>query len=67
MRAYRRLTEEDRIEIYASLKAGESQAAISRALGFDKSTISRELRRNRGKCGYRAKQAQLFSLERRAG
>lgn len=67
MRAYRRLTEEDRIEIYASLKAGESQAAISRALGFDKSTISRELRRNSGKRGYRAKQAHQFCLERRAG
>ncbi len=65
MRAYRRLTEDDRIEIYAALKAGESQAAISRTLGFDKSTISRELRRNSGQRGYRAKQAQKFSLERR--
>lgn len=49
------------------MKAGESRAAISRAPGFDKSTISRELRRNSGKCGYRVKQAQLFNLERRAG
>lgn len=67
MRAYRRLTEDDRIEIYASLKAGESQAAISRALGFDKSTISRELRRNSGQRGYRAKQAHRLCQERRAG
>lgn len=65
MRAYRRLTEDDRIEIYAALKAGESQAAISRTLGFDKSTISRELRRNSGQRGYRAKQAQKFSQDRR--
>jgi len=48
------------------LKAGESQAAISRALGFDKSTISRELRRNRGNRGYRAKQAHRLFQERRA-
>lgn len=66
MRAYRRLTEDDRIEIYAALKAGESQVAISRALGVDKSTISRELRRNAGPRGYRARQAHGFSIDRQA-
>lgn len=66
MRAFRRLTEDDRIEIYAALKAGESQAAMSRALGVHKSTISRELRRNAGHRGYRAKQAHAVCLERRA-
>lgn len=65
MRAYCRLTEDDRIEIFAALKAGESQTAISRALGFHKSTICRELRRNTGQRGYRAKQAHRFSQDRR--
>jgi IS30 family transposase len=54
------------IKIYASLKAGDRQAAISRALRFDKATISRELRRNRGNRGYRAKQAHPLCQERRA-
>jgi IS30 family transposase len=49
------------------LKAGESQAAISRALGFDTSTISRALRHNSGQRGYRAKQAHRRCQARRAG
>lgn len=36
-------------------------------MGFDKSTICRELRRNSGKNGYRAKQAHRLSLVRRTG
>lgn len=66
MRAYRRLTEEDRIEIYAALEAGESQVAMSQVLGVHKSTISRELRRNTGERGYRARQAHAFSIDRQA-
>jgi IS30 family transposase len=45
MRAYCRLTEEDRIEIYAFLKAGATQKTIACAIGVDKSTISREVPR----------------------
>ncbi|QBX99661.1 IS30 family transposase [Rhodophyticola sp. CCM32] len=65
MRAYRRLTEDDRIEIYAALTAGESQAGIARRIGCHKSTISREVRRNAGLRGYHARQAQRFSMSRR--
>ena len=42
-----------------------NQTAIALELGVDKSTISRELTRNIGGNGYHAKQAQLFSDNRR--
>jgi IS30 family transposase len=42
-----------------------SQTKIATVIGVHKSTISREVRRNRGKRGYRPKQAHRFSLKRR--
>jgi IS30 family transposase len=48
------------------MKAGLSQAAIARIIGVHKSTISREMRRNRGLRGYRPKQAHRFTQIRRA-
>jgi IS30 family transposase len=39
-------------------KAQYSQSLIAEALGYSQSTISRELSRNRGRRGYRPKQAQ---------
>jgi len=63
--AYQQLTQDQRYQIHAFLKAGFSQPAIARELSVDKSTISRELRRNRGQRGYRPKQAQLLSDSRR--
>jgi hypothetical protein len=47
------------------MKAGFLQTAIATEIGVHKSTISRELRRNRGKKGYRPKQAHVMALERR--
>jgi IS30 family transposase len=47
------------------MKAGLSQTAIARIIGVHKSTISREIRRNRGLRGYRPKQAQRFAEIRR--
>ena len=41
------------------------QTAIAKEIGVHKSTISRELRRNRGKKGYRPKQAHAMAVERR--
>ncbi len=64
MRAYHRLTEEERIEIYALNKAGFSQAAIASRIGRDKSTVSREVGRNKGLRGYRPKQAHRLSRMR---
>ena len=65
MRTYTQLTQEQRYQIYALLKMGHCQSDIAKVIGVDKSTISREVRRNRGKRGYRPKQAQQFTLTRR--
>ena len=65
MRAYKQLTEEDRIEIYAMKQAGKQQNQIAAALGVSPSTVSRELTRNTGLRGYRPKQAQQKALQRR--
>lgn len=65
MRAYRQLTDEDRIEVYAMKQAGKQQNQIAAALGVHPSTISRELTRNTGLRGYRPKQAQQKALQRR--
>jgi len=58
MSKYRRVTYEDRCQIYALSKRGASQESIARILGVSQSTVSRELRRNRGQRGYRFKQAE---------
>ena len=63
-RSYRRLREEDRHIIYRMRKVGNSQSEIAHALGFSQSTISKELRRNCGKRGYRPKQAKEKALDR---
>jgi IS30 family transposase len=55
---YRQLTPEQRYQIYACMKADWSQLAIAAEIGVHPSTISRELRRNRGCRGYRPKHAQ---------
>lgn len=62
--SYTHITEEERYQIYELRIEGKTLGAIGEALGRDKSTISRELRRNRGKRGYRPKQAQQFAKER---
>ena len=65
MRAYRQLTDEDRIEIYAMKQAGKQQNEMAAELGVHPCTISRELVRNAGFRGYRPKQAQQKMLYRR--
>lgn len=64
MRTYRRITYEDRCQIYALRKAGGTQAEISQALGFSQGTVSRELARNAGRRGYRFQQAQRAAQAR---
>jgi len=66
MRAYTQLTREERYQIYALKQAGHQQSEIAEMLGRHKSTISRELRRNRGLRGYRPKQAHRLALARRS-
>lgn len=65
MRTYTQLTQEQRYQIYALRKAGHNQTEIAKIIKVHKSTISRELRRNRGLKGYRPKQAHQFALNRR--
>ena len=65
MRDYQHLNEQDRIEIYAMTQAGKLQKEMAIKLKVCPSTISRELARNTGGRGYRPKQAQQKTLERR--
>ena len=44
---------------------GHQQVEIAKFIGVDKSTISRELKRNQGQRGYRPKQAHNFAMNRR--
>ena len=65
MRTYKQLTQEQRYQIFALMNMGHQQTQISNSLGVDKSTISRELSRNRGQRGYRPKQAHGLAMSRR--
>ena len=64
MNHYRQLTREQRYQISGLMKAGSNQTQIAVEVGVHKSTISRELTRNRGRCGYRPQQAQRRASER---
>ena len=55
--AYKRVTTEERTLIYRWRKEGRAQREIARRLDRDASSICRELVRNKGKRGYRPKQA----------
>lgn len=65
MRCYAQLTQEQRYQIHAFKKAGFNQTQIAREVGVHKSTICRELKRNRGLNGYRGLQAHRFAVARR--
>src|ERR687897_1846239 len=62
--SYTQLTREQRYQIYALMKEGHNQTEIAANIGYHKSTISRELRRNRGLKGYRPYQADEFAFDR---
>ena len=66
MRKYRRITYEDRCQIYALSKRGASQESIAGVLGVSQTTVSREMCRNRGQRGYRFKQAEAKAQARQA-
>ncbi|NQU10405.1 helix-turn-helix domain-containing protein [bacterium] len=63
--AYRQLTQEQRYLTYKLRKAGYHQARIAAIAGIHPSTISRELRRNVNRRGYRPKLAHRLALQRR--
>jgi IS30 family transposase len=62
--SYTQLAREQRYQIKALLNTRHNQTEIARALGVNKSTISRELVRNRGQRGYRPGQADELAKER---
>jgi IS30 family transposase len=63
-RSSRSLTLAEREEISRGLAAGRSQRSIALRLGRAPSTISRELSRNGGCCGYRAHKADGAAWDR---
>lgn len=62
--SYTQLAREQRYQIYALMKAGHNQTQIAAVIACHKSTISRELRRNRGQQGYYPNQAQQLARRR---
>ena len=64
MKKYHQLTAHQRYQLAALKKEGHAQKTIAANLGVHASTISRELRRNRGHRDYRPRQAQHKSQQR---
>ena len=62
---YKQLDYDQRLWIHVLLKIGCSQSLIAKVIEVNKSTVSRELKRNAGLKGYRHKQAHERALERR--
>jgi IS30 family transposase len=46
MKKYKQLTHKERYQIYALIKEGYNYTKIAKNIGVDKSTISREIKRN---------------------
>lgn len=67
MKKYQQLTLEQRYQIYALLKGGHRQTEIARIIDRHKSTIGRELKRNRSGRGYLPQLAERRARERIAG
>ena len=65
MKKKEHLTREHRYQISALLQAGHKQKEIAEIVGKDKSVISRELKRNRGKHGYHPALAHQMAEERK--
>ncbi len=65
MNHYQQLNQEQRYQIYALKSTGLNQTQIAKTVGVHKSTIQRELIRNKGKRAWRPVQAQQLSNGRR--
>jgi IS30 family transposase len=61
---YTHLSQAERYQICALLRANHSIRKIAALIDRSISTVSREIARNSGQRGYRAKQANLLSIER---
>ncbi len=65
MTGYQQLTQAQRYQIYALQKAPFTFTQIAAEIGVHKSTVSREVRRNRGGRGYRPTPAQQLTTARK--
>ena len=65
--SYTQLTQDQRYQIYALKQVEQTNKRIAEILGVHASTVSREMKRNRGKKGYRPKQADQKAQERKHG
>ena len=65
MRTYKHLTQEQRYQIYALLKTKNNITKIAKVIGVHKSTVQREISRNRSKRGYRPKRAHEMAAKKR--
>jgi len=65
MRTYNQLTQGQRYQIYALKQTGHTILEMATVIRVDKSTVSRELKRNRGQRGYRPQQAESLAMARR--
>jgi IS30 family transposase len=61
---YKHLSQTERYQIYALMKAGQNLKTIAQILGRHKSTIGREILRNSGLRGYRPRQADILCQQR---
>ena len=64
MRTFNHLTQEERYHNYIMHKKNISLDEIAKDMARHKSSISRELRRNKGNCGYRYQQAHIKAQRR---
>src|SRR5512133_2545436 len=65
MTTYKQLVLGQRYQIAALKKVGNSNKEIAAIVETSEATISRELKRNTGKRGYRPKQAHIKALRRK--
>jgi IS30 family transposase len=62
--SYKHLSQTERYQIHAPLKAKHTHSQISKILGRHKSAVSREISRNTGRRGYRPRQAELLCQQK---
>ena len=65
MKKYTQLSQDERYEIYATLKSKKFNRYPCSELGRSRSTIYRELKEILGNVGYRAQQAAINLFQRR--
>ncbi len=64
MRGSTQLTREQRYQIHPLVQTGQNHSQMATVVGVHTATISRELRRNRGRRGYRPHQAHRLAQAR---